>query len=161
LVMWRWQKVCTRKAVSSDSLRLMFDSNAVVEKLCPFVRGLVKRTGCAFSSRSAVGLAIEPGHENLYETLSKSPSVFRQPPILIRVDADPGRQKTSSPCGSGPALSASFVSSPSGRSHVPSASLRTAAQYSKWPISSANVMLPVWAALKLRPAGVAVLYIGW
>src|SRR3954466_2995798 len=100
--MWRWQKVCTRKAVSSDSLRLMFDSNAVVEKLCPFVRGLVKRTGCAFSSRSAgglgrvwgVGLAGDPGHENLYETLSKSPSVFRQPPILIRVDADPGRQNT-------------------------------------------------------------------
>jgi hypothetical protein len=54
-----------------------------------------------------------------------------------------------------------FVSSPNGLAHVPRASLRTAAQYSKCPISSAKEMLPVWAALKLRVAGVAVLYMGW
>ena len=51
--------------MSSDSLRLMFDSNAIVEKFRPFVSGLVNRTGWAFSSRSAVGLLIEPGQVNL------------------------------------------------------------------------------------------------
>ena len=38
-VMCRWQKTSTRNAVSSDSLRLMFDSNAIGSKFCPSVTG--------------------------------------------------------------------------------------------------------------------------
>ena len=54
-----------RNDVSSDSSREMSDSNAIDEKLRPLVVGLVNRNDLGFSSRSAVGLLIEPGQVKL------------------------------------------------------------------------------------------------
>src|SRR5437764_2733566 len=139
----------------------MSDSNAMDEKFFPPVVGLVNRNERGFNSWSATGLLIEPGQVNLYDAPSKSPSMSRQPPIWTSIEAAAGKQKSSSPCGSGPALSASFVSSPSGLVQVLKASLPTAAQYSKCPISSENAMLYVCAADVFRVSGVEVLNSGW
>src|SRR5215469_1029430 len=139
--MCRWHSVCTPKAVSDDSFREMSASKAICEKLRPPVTGLVNHSEVGCSSLSAVGLLIEPGQLSLYDTPSKSPSVSSQPPIFTFREADAGRQKTSSPIGSGPRLSPSLVSAPSGLRHVPSGSVPTLAQYSKCPISSEKAML--------------------
>src|SRR6266568_2534543 len=65
----------------------------------------------------------------------------RQPPIFTFSDADGGRQKSSSPAGSGPAVSPSFVSAPSGFRQVLFGSVPTLPQYSKCPLGS-NTTLP-------------------
>src|SRR5664279_3834390 len=85
----------------------------------------------------------------------------RQPPIFTSSEAEAGRQRSSSPSGSGPAVSPSFVSAPSGFRQVLFGSVPTSAQYSKCPISSENALLYVCAAVTLRVAGVEVLHSGW
>ena len=124
-----------------DSSREMSDSNAIGAKFFPpTVVGLVNVSEVGCSSASAVELLIEPGQTSVYGTPSKSPSISRHPLTFTSSDSDDGRQKSSSPAGSGP-RSRLLVSGRAAPHRHRSGSVLTRPHSSKCPISSENAML--------------------
>src|SRR5215472_8629242 len=114
--------------------------------------GLENKTALGWYFLSAIVSREVPGHTSRYDSPSKSTSVLVQPVILIRDDADAGKQAVSS--GSSP--SGSFTP---GLVQLPLRS--TALQYSKWPSSSEKPILSACAVHGTRVCSEDVLYIGW